>query len=350
MPTDRIVAPALTVARSEAEATRRALLAAGILRFDLKPDRDASNVFFPLSRDVTGFGGRPAAPHAFEPLVRAEPSWQAVAERSIPPDVAAQLPSSFDQIGHVVVLKLPAPLVPFAAVVGHAILDTVRSARSVALDRGVEGELRVRGLDVVAGDPVTLTSLVEHGVRLRVDPARAYFSPRLATERRRVAALVAPGERVADLFAGVGPFSLVIARHARPSRVDAVDLNPAAVELLRENVAANRAGGIVVPHLADARVFAQAHSGVADRAISNVPHSSADFLDAVLRVLKPTGVWHHHAIIAEDAAAAHVEALAARARALGRGLALLDRRVVRSYSPTERHLALDLAVTPWNGS
>lgn len=340
-----IVAPALVVPKSLGEATRRGILDAGLLRLDLKVARDGDTLYFPL-KDEAPYGGFPVVRRAFELSEGPAPSWQEAAAPALPPVLASLLPSSFDQIGDVIVLKLPEELAPHKALIGGALLNAVKSAATVALDHGVEGEHRVRALEVIAGRESTMTEHVEHGVRLKLNPATAYFSPRLATERKRVADLVRAGERVVDLMAGVGPFALVIAKHAKPARVDAVDVNAAAVAFLHENVKLNKAGDVVHAVLADARDFASAHPGVADRVITNLPHSAHEFLESALAVLKTEGAWHYHCITSETKLPGHVQELAERAAARGRALEVATTRVVRTYSPAERHYAVDFRVAP----
>src|SRR5207244_5720838 len=94
--------------------------------------------------------------------------------------------------------------------------------------------------------PTRRSSDLEFGLRYLVDVEHAYFSPRLGSERWRVARQVRPGEVVVDMFAGVGPYAILIARTRKPKSVHAIDANPAAVELLRENARRNRAETVVV--------------------------------------------------------------------------------------------------------
>ena len=56
-----------------------------------------------------------------------------------------------------------------------------------------------------------------------------YFSPRLANERKRITSLVKPGETVVDMFAGVAPFSIMIAKYANPKIIYAIDKNKDAI-------------------------------------------------------------------------------------------------------------------------
>jgi tRNA (guanine37-N1)-methyltransferase len=338
-------APALRVPLHEGERVRRHLLDEGALRHDLKVRREGGEILFPM-HDSAPRLGFPVASARFEEVEESERSYQKLVE-GLPDAARALLPSSFDVIGHVLLVKLPDELRPFEKAIADALLRANGPrVRTVALDEGVAGELRVRKLRVLAGEPGTATEHVEHGVRLRVDPAMCYFSPRLATERYRVAKLVRPGERVVDLMAGVGPFALVVAKHSEAERVDAVDLNEAAVAFARQNVGLNKAEGRVLVHHADARGWAAAHPGAADRVITNLPHSAHAFLEAVLAVLREEGVWHYHCIQGEDDLGRHLAELAARAADAGRSLRVLSTRVVRTYSPQERHYAVDLAVAP----
>lgn len=337
-------APALRVPLRDGERVRRALLDEGALRLDLKVRKEGGELLLPLL-DGQARMGFPLALADFEDVEEA-PRHYAERLTHLPPAVQLLLPSAFDVIGEVLLVKLPEELAPHELEIAKALLDTTPRIRTVAHDEGVAGELRVRALRVLAGDPCTATEHVEHGVRLRVDPATCYFSPRLATERRRVASLVRPGERVVDLMAGVGPFALVVAKHSQVAHVDAVDLNEAAIEFARENVKLNKMETRVFAERADARDWARAHEGVADRVITNLPHSAHAFLEDALRVLKPEGVWHYHCIQAEDSLGRHLAELASRAADAGRGLSVTARRVVRAYSPRERHYAVDFAVGP----
>jgi tRNA (guanine37-N1)-methyltransferase len=339
-----ITAPALRVPLAEGERVRRALLEEGALRLDLKVRREGGELLLPLL-EATPRLGFPVGDAAFEEI-DAGPRHYAERLAHLPEAARALLPSSFDQVGDVLMLKVPPALAAYEQDIAKALLETVPRVRTVAHDEGVEGELRVRALRVLAGDPSTETEHVEYGVRIRVDPGACYFSPRLSTERYRVAKLVQPGERVVDLMAGVAPFALVIAKHAQPARVDAVDLNARAVEYARENVRLNKAEGVVFPEHADARAWARAHEGVADRVITNLPHSAHAFLEDALRVLKPEGAWHYHGIQAEEDLGRHLAELASRAKDVGRSLRVTGTRVVRAYSPRERHYAVDFAVGP----
>jgi len=209
------------------------------------------------------------------------------------------------------------------------------------VDEGVQGELRIRKVRVVAGEPRTRTEHIEFGLRYFVDVERAYFSPRLGAERARVAAQVSPGEVVVDMFAGVGPYAILIARTRQPKAVHAIDANPAAVELLRENVRRNRAEVVVHEGLGQ-KILPRL--GPVHRVIMDLPQGAREFLPATVPCVRYGGVVHFYAI----AERGHVKEAREDALVLirhgKRNAQVLGTRIVRGYSPGRVHLAMDLRI------
>ena len=129
------------------------------------------------------------------------------------PEEASQVYSAFDQIGDIVIVKIPDELAGKKKVIAEAILANVKTAKAVfAQASAVRGDFRVRDLEHLAGENRTVTEYKEHACRFKVDVARAYFSPRLSTERQRIADLTNDNDVVVNMFAGVGTYSVVIAK------------------------------------------------------------------------------------------------------------------------------------------
>jgi tRNA (guanine37-N1)-methyltransferase len=215
----------------------------------------------------------------------------------------------------------------------------------------VRGEFRTREFEVIAGEPRTETVHREGGCSFRVDLARVYFSPRLATERLRVAKLVRPGEVVINLFAGVGCYSVLIAKHSRPTRVYSIDKNPVAFEYMKENIRINKVGALVVPILGDARdVVENRLAGKADRVLMPLPELARDFLDVALKALKPAGGTIHFYDFGEEPDLFGPSFEFARSVAASRGLSVIltGARKIRSYATRCYHVALDLALSSWD--
>ena len=320
------------------EEIRRRLQASGVLRKELRISRAGDILYIP----VTSPPGLPyrILEREFQPGFPVIRNFRDLVE--VPTRLEPLLPKAFDAIGDIVVVRLPEELREFERAVGEAIMRWNPKVRTVAVDEGVKGELRVRKVRVVAGERKTRTEHVEFGLRYLVDIERAYFSPRLGSERWRVAQQVRPGEVVVDMFAGVGPYAILIARTRQPKAVHAIDANPDAVELLRENVRRNRAN--VVVHEGHGPSLLRGLAPV-DRVIMDLPQSGAEFLPTAAASVRDGGIVNFYTIeergLIEDAKEETVQLV----RQHGQGAEVLSARIVRGYSPGRVHLALDLRIT-----
>jgi tRNA (guanine37-N1)-methyltransferase len=213
----------------------------------------------------------------------------------LPPNVLASLPRALDIVGDIAIIEIPPELEPHKTAVGEAILKTHKNIHVALAKAGkVSGIYRLRAFEFIAGERRTSTVYKEYGCTYYVDVARAYFSPRLSHEHERVALLVQSGETVVDLFAGVGPFAVPIAKANKDVKVYAIDINPDAVELLKKNARLNRVENRIFAIVGDAReVVNTTLVGTADRAIMNLPETAYEFVDAACKALKPAGGMIH---------------------------------------------------------
>jgi tRNA (guanine37-N1)-methyltransferase len=218
----------------------------------------------------------------------------------LPSNLLAAVPRAIDFIGDIAIVEIPDELADHKQAIGEALLKAHKQTSTVLAKSGpVEGVYRIREFEVIAGPDKTATVYQEYGCVYHVDVTKAYFSPRLSSEHNRVASQVKAGETVVDLFAGVGPFAIPIAKDQKDVRVYAIDVNPDAVALLKKNVAVNRAEKQVVPVLGDARqVVKEQLFGMADRVIMNLPETAYEFVDVACEVLKAGGgVMHFYGFV-----------------------------------------------------
>lgn len=254
------------------------------------------------------------------------------------------LPSGFDRIGHVAIISLAPTLMHRLPEISRALLE-LKPIRTVAIREGfVGGRMREPKIRVVAGEPITETVHQEHGCAFKLDVARVMFSPGNLYERARVAGLVTPGEVVVDLFAGVGQFSIPIAKLARPSSVYSIELNRVAYHYLCENVRINRVGHLVRPLLGDCEVVAP--KGVADRVIMGLLHVTHRYLPLALEVLKQSGgvIHYHESVPSRLRFRRPIQRLMDAAG--DRKVEVLDKRVVKRYAPGVDHVVVDAEIGP----
>jgi tRNA (guanine37-N1)-methyltransferase len=97
------------------------------------------------------------------------------------------------------------------------------------------------------------------------------------------------------MFAGVGCFSIAIAKHSKAKKVYSIDINPHAVQYMRLNTALNKVEEIVEPIEGDSKeVIASRLRNVADRVLMPLPEKAYEYLDYAIMALKPAGGIIHY--------------------------------------------------------
>jgi len=222
-------------------------------------------------------------------------------ENILSEEESEELFSSFDQIGEIIVLRIPDSLKSKKKIIGETLLDKVKTTRSVFYQSSpVEGEFRTRNLEILAGDDNTETEYKESGCRFLVDVKKAFFSPRLSTERERISRLVSDGEIMINMFGGVGMFSILAAK-IKNCTVYNIDINPDASLLCEKNIKLNKLSGNVISLNGDAtKIIENKLQNLADRVLMLLPEKSDEFLDVATLAVKNNGIIHYYSHIHAD--------------------------------------------------
>lgn len=212
-----------------------------------------------------------------------------------------ELFSAFDQIGNIIVVRIPDSLLSKKKIIGETLLEQVKTAKSVFYQSSaVEGSFRTRDLELLAGDDKTETEYKEFGCRFIVDVKNAFFSPRLSTERERIANLVKDGEVIINMFGGVGMFSILAAKKKKCT-VYNIDINPIASNLCKKNIQRNKLLGEVISINGDAlQVVPEKLENFGDRTLMLLPERSDEFLDTAVLATKNGGIIHYYSHIHSD--------------------------------------------------
>ena len=208
------------------------------------------------------------------------------------------LVSAFDQIGDIIIVRIPDSLISKKKIIGKALLEQVKTAKSVFHQSSpVEGDFRTRNLELIEGDEKTETEYKENGCRFIVDVEKAFFSPRLSTERERISNLVNDNDVIINMFGGVGMFSLLAAKK-KSCTVYNIDINPVASKLCEENIKLNKLKGKVISLNGDAtEIIKEKLQDTADRVLMLLPERSDEFLDIAISSLRKNGVIHYYSHI-----------------------------------------------------
>jgi len=265
------------------------------------------------------------------------------------PEETAQVYSAFDQIGDIVIIKIPDELIPKKTLIAGAILANVKTAKAVfAQVSAVKGDFRVRDLEFIAGENRTVTEYKEHACRFKVDVAKTYFSPRLSTERLRIAGMVGDNETIVNMFAGVGTYSVVIAKTNKTCKIYSIDSNSAASDLDKINAKLNKVQDRVVSICGDAaEVIKGQLARQADRVLMPLPERAKEFVDPAVLALKEKGIVHYFAHVKADSKKAGNElGLEDAHDAFAKyDHQVLATRVVREVGPRIYQIVADVSVT-----
>jgi tRNA (guanine37-N1)-methyltransferase len=208
--------------------------------------------------------------------------------------------SSYDVIGDIIIMKIPNSLQYKKYIIGKRLLENTKHAKVVFLQTSsVDGSFRLRKLELLAGADRTVTEYHEHGCRFKVDVSKVYFSPRLSTERHRIAEKVKDNEIITNMFAGVGTFSILIAKQNPRSTVFSIDSNPKANILCLVNAKLNKVQDRVFPFCGDAKYIAgNLLAGLSHRVLMPLPEKAKEFVDSAIACLnEKRGSVHYFAHI-----------------------------------------------------
>jgi tRNA (guanine37-N1)-methyltransferase len=200
----------------------------------------------------------------------------------------------FDIIGDIAVIEIHRSLVKRQKLIAQTLLKILPWIRVVAKKKGGHvGTYRRQPLQVIAGERRKTTCHREHGLEFALNAETCYFSPRLSTERWRIAQQVKPGENVLVMFSGVAPYVLVVAKHTPAYRVYGIEANPAAHTYAVENVQRNKLGHKVILIKGDAKKAIP--KGLQfDRIVMPWPQSADKFLDVALKHAKKGATIHFY--------------------------------------------------------
>ncbi len=257
----------------------------------------------------------------------------------IPKEKIEKIKTSFDIIGDVVILEIPEELYDYRFDIGNAALNFTKRKSVFMKKSEIKGVMRVRDMEHLAGECVSETIHKEFGSKIKLDIKKVYFSPRLATERKRITEQVIDGETILDMFTGVGPFVVNICRN-KDVFVYAVDINPNAIYYLKENIKLNHIEGLVEPILGDAKNILKNKNLLFDRILMNLPGLSYEFLDLAIKLVKPGGVINYYEFSKDlETPIRHIHEFAG-----SRSVEILNKKYVKSRSPGIWHVAIDARI------
>ena len=322
----------------EINNTRIKLMSDGLMSMEYRIKTTDEYGYIPITDDIEGYAIEDIE---LEPTKRVPHNFAEILEDELTPEEIENLKTSFDTIGDIVILEIPDELQDKKQLIGDAAYKFTKRKAIYMKKSAIKGTIRVRDLEFLSGVDDSLTIHKEHGVRLKLDVREVYFSPRLATERKRVMESVKDGEKILDMFCGIGPFPIVIARN-KDVDITAVDINESAIKYLDENIKLNKLKGNIESYCGDVREVSKGFKTKFDRIIMNLPGLAYSFLDVAIDLIEDDGIINYYEF--SDSYEQGIKRLNEAANSAGKKVEILNTRKVKSISPDEWHVSIDAKI------
>lgn len=332
----------IKVPKNKAEKTRRYLVEEGLYAKEYKVFSDEQFVYFPVVKKVKGYESVEMEGEKFQRTKKLRELLSGILSE----DELENLVTSYDLIGDIAIIEIPKELEKHEKKIANALLKTNKRLKVIAKKLGrVDNEFRVRPLKVIAGENRTETLYTEHGCRMKFDAAKVYFSVRLSTERKRIAELVKSKENILALFAGVGPFPLVIAKSHPDTNIIAIELNPEGVKYMKENIRLNKTKNITAIEGDARKVILEKYRNFADRILMPLPRSADKFLDVAFAGARDGCIVHIYNFAPIENSYDEIEKkIFAEAKRAGVKAEIINKKIVRPYAPKIVQVVVDFKV------
>ncbi|NVM43583.1 MAG: class I SAM-dependent methyltransferase family protein [Candidatus Lokiarchaeota archaeon] len=280
----------------------------------------------------------------------------------LPEDIIELIPKSYDVIGKIAIIEFDQFIALnidktslYKKKVAEAIVKVNKGVETVYEKKSeVKGKYRLKDLQSIFGEDNPETIYKENNCMFKLDVKNTYFTPRLVFERKRLSLLnFAKNELIVDMFAGVGPISIQIAK-SNEVNVYSFDINPMAYKYLIENVKLNKLKGEISAHNIDVATLINLSNELGthlndcvDRIIMNLPEQSIKYIDIACFLMKKIGGILHIYQFCEKPNPIEKGIENLRNKLNGKGWRLeeiINSKIVKAFSPKSDLIVIDAKI------
>ncbi len=250
---------------------------------------------------------------------------------------------SFDVIGSIAVLEIPDEMKKKEKLIAKEILEQHKNIRTVVKKSGAhKGKFRLQRMIHIAGEKTKETVHRENNISLKLNIEKVYFSPRLSTERLRIAKLVKPNEKVLVMFSGCGPYPMVISKNSEAKEIIGIELNKTAHKYAEQNLKLNKIANV---RLICGDVKTETKKlGKFDRVIMPLPKGSKNFIKEALTATKKKGMIHLYDFVEESKLPEEIKAIEKLMRKHKKNFRMISFRKCGQLAPRAYRICFDLQI------
>ena len=263
-------------------------------------------------------------------------------------DLLNLLPRGYQELNHIAILNLKPELRKYASQIAESMHKILPSLKAIWHKSGkIQGKFRQpQGLAHLWGDNNSEIIVTENHVKYKFDFTKIMFAKGNVTERRILPTRIKEGEVIVDMFAGIGYFSLGMARTKKPKKIYSIEWNPEAFNYLRENIQLNHVEEIITPIFGDCKekvVELRENNILADRIIMGLLPAPVDAIPSALSVIKDNGVIVYEGVEGKESTELFDE-FSEIANQKGFITSIIERRIVKIYKPHLYHVVIEILI------
>lgn len=289
------------IQKKDAQTAKKYLIENNLLSENYRPKKIEDTLIFPLSQNIEDIPEYAQIVNDVEfnenrPIL----NFKDEVLNILNDEEKKSLKTSYDTLGTIAILEIDEVLEKKEQKIANILLKTNPAIKTVLKKAGIHGgEFRTQPMQYLAGIETKETMHSENNVRIKVNAETVYFSPRLSTERKRISALIKPGEEILVMFCGSAPYPTVLAKNTKAKHITGIEINPEGHKYGLDNIKLNKINNVTLIN-GDVRVEVPKLNKTFDRILMPLPKTADEFLDSALLATKSGTVIHMYDFLHED--------------------------------------------------
>ncbi len=253
---------------------------------------------------------------------------------------------SYDNFGNIALVKFPSNFkLKDKKKFAEKLLKEQKGIRTVLEKKErIKGRLRKLSTNYIAGEKTKEVLYKENNCVFRFNIDETYFSPRLSNERKEIASKVKKGEIVLVMFAGVSPYSIVIAKLSKAKKVFSNEINRKANKYAELNIKLNKVKDKVELLQGDIKRIAGKINQKMDVIVMPRPQLKDNFLREAFKLSKKQTRIYYYGFCRTDEISSVVEKIKEEARKFKKKIKILKIKKAGELSPSKIRLRIDFVI------
>ncbi len=206
------------------------------------------------------------------------------------------------------------------------------------------GRLRKMKTKHLAGEKTKEVLYKENDCVFRFNIDETYFSPRLSNERKEIASKIKKNQEVLVMFAGVAPYSIVIAKNSKAKIVYSNEINKKANKYAELNIELNKVKNKVKLLPGDIKRLASRIKNKFDVIVMPRPQLRDMFLKEAFKLSKKGTVIYYYDFCKSDEVGSIIEKIQEEARKSKKKIKILNKKKAGEIAPYKFRIRIDFKI------